>query len=145
MKNEADAFRRDRVIKAGGRAAWLEFSAADGELTDERWSRLRPQLEGEAAAELLSAEAFAAAQQELAAGEAAGFAAIEAAQAADPQLSQWRLHLDALSSALAGKNKLILDSKTSGRRRLFLGAPFNAEAAPAAAIQAPAVVLPEED
>jgi Cu+-exporting ATPase len=146
MKNEADAFQRDRVIKAGGRAAWLELSAGDGELTDERWSRLRDRLEGEAAAELLAAEAFAIGKQELAAGEAAGFALIEAAHSADPQLSQWRLHLDALSSALAGKKKLILDAKASGRRHLFLGSPFNAGSPLAPAmLTPPPAILEEED
>ncbi|HEX5500907.1 MAG TPA: protease modulator HflK, partial [Thermomicrobiales bacterium] len=145
MKNEADAFRRDRVIKAGGRAAWLEFSAGDDDLTDERWARLRPRLEGEAAAELLSAEAFAVARRERAAGEAAGFCLVEAAHATAPQLSQWRLHLDALAATLSGKKKLILDSKASGRRHLFLGAPFNAELPPGPAMLAPAAELPEDD
>lgn len=137
MKNEADAFRRDRVIKAGGRAAWQAFSAGGPELTDERWQRLRPQLEGEAAAELLAAEAFAIDRQERAAGEAAGFASLEAAHAAAPLLSEWRLHLDALSASLAGKKKLIFDSKASGRRHLFLGPPYNAELPPTPTVLAP--------
>ncbi|HVW37889.1 MAG TPA: SPFH domain-containing protein, partial [Pirellulales bacterium] len=142
MKNEADAFRRDRVIKAGGLAAWQEFSAGDAELTDERWERLRPQLDGEAAAELLAAEAFAIDKQERAAGEAACFASLEAAHASAPQLSEWRLFLDALSASLAGKKKLILDSKASGRRHLFLGPQSNAEFPPTPAMLAPP---PEED
>lgn len=144
MKNEADAFRRERVIKAGGRAAWQEFSSGGAELTDERWSLLRSQLEGEAAAELLAAEAFAVDQQERAAGEAASFASLVAAHAAAPQLSEWRLFLDALSAALAGKQKLILDSHPGGRRHLFLGAPFKAELSPEGALLAPAIP-PDED
>ena len=143
MKNEADAYRRDRVIKAGGRAAWQGFSAGGPELTDERWQRLRPQLEGEAAAELLAAEAFAIDKQERAAGEAAGFASLEAAHASAPQLSEWRMYLDALSASLAGKKKLILDSKASGRRHLFLGPQTNAEFPPTPAMFTPQT--PEED
>lgn len=143
MKNEADAFRRDRVIKAGGRAAWRELAAEGAELTDERWQRLRPKLEGEAAAELFSAEAFAVAAQERANGEAAGFSALQAAHASAPELSEWRMVSDALSAALPGKNKLILDARARGRRHLFFGRSFGLQSEPA--MLAPLEEPPEED
>ena len=135
-KNEADAYLRDRVIKAGGVAAWRELATSDGELTDERWSRLRAGLAGEAAGELAAAAAFADERQELAAGEAAGFSLVQAGHAAHPELTEWRMLYDALSAALAGKRKLVLDSHTGSRRHLFLGRPPG-EALPSIPVIAP--------
>ncbi|HVX12815.1 MAG TPA: cation-translocating P-type ATPase family protein [Pirellulales bacterium] len=122
-KNEADAYLRDRVIKAGGVAAWREVAAGSGEWTDERWSQLRPGLAGEAASELALAAASAEERQELAAGEAAGFLLVQAGHATNPELTEWRMLYDTLSAALAGKRKLILDNHTGSRRHLFLGRP----------------------
>lgn len=136
-KNEADALLRDRVIKAGGVAAWREMVGDEGELTDERWSRLQENLAGEAAAELAAAEASAHEQQELAAGEAAGFLQIEASHAANPQLTEWRMLYETLSSALAGKRKLIFDARTGSRRHLFLGGQPAATSPAIPAIAAP--------
>jgi regulator of protease activity HflC (stomatin/prohibitin superfamily) len=123
MKNEADAYQRQMVIGAGGLEAWRAWSSEETELTDEAWTRLRPQLEGEAAAEIAAAEAFADDQQQQAAGNAASFLLTEAAHSALPQLTEWRMFLDTLSAALPKKNKLILDAKSSGRRHLFFGLP----------------------
>jgi regulator of protease activity HflC (stomatin/prohibitin superfamily) len=122
-KNEADAYLRDRVIKAGGVAAWREVAAGAGEWTDEEWSRLRPSLAGEAANELAAAAASADEQRELAAGEAAGFLLVQAGHATNPELTEWRMLYDTLSAALAGKRKLILDNHNGSRRHLFLGRP----------------------
>jgi heavy metal translocating P-type ATPase len=122
-RNEADAFLRDRVIKAGGLAAWRELANDDGELTDERWLKLRPKLAGEAAGELAAAAAFANEQQEVAAGEAEGFLLVQSSHAAHPELTEWRMLYDAVSAALAGKRKLILDHSSGARRHLFLGPP----------------------
>ncbi len=55
LKNEAEAFYRDRVIKAAGEAAYQELSATAAVVDDDMWQRLRPELAGEAAAELNAA------------------------------------------------------------------------------------------
>jgi regulator of protease activity HflC (stomatin/prohibitin superfamily) len=123
MKNEAWAYHRDKVIKAGGIEAWQRLSRPGATLTEELWQELRPGLQGEAAAELHGAEAFAASQQEVAHGHAESFLATESARAVAPQLTDWRLVVDAVSEALAGKKKLILDRPAAGRRHLFLGSP----------------------
>jgi Cu+-exporting ATPase len=125
MKNEADADYRDKVVKAGGLEAWQELSASGGELTDELWDQLRPQLQGEASAAIASAEAFAAKKAHHAAGNADRFSLAEAAHAASPQLTEWRMYLETLQNAMPGKNKLILDSRAGGRRHLLLGWPRN--------------------
>lgn len=139
-KNEADGLLRDRVIKAGGLAAWRELTRDDGELTDERWSRLEGDLAGEASAELAAAEAWAAEQQELAAGDAASFLQVEASHAANPRLTEWRMLYETLASALAGKRKMIFDARTGSRRHLFLGNP------PAAASPAiPVIAAPVDE
>ena len=59
LKNEAEGFYRDRLIKAAGDEAYRELSAAGAEVNDELWQRLQPELAGEAAAELNVAQAFA--------------------------------------------------------------------------------------
>jgi len=120
-KNEADAFLRDRVIKAGGLAAWRELVRDEGELTDERWAGLQADLAGEAAGELAAAQAAAHEQQELAAGDAASFLEVQASHAANPRLTEWRMLYETLSAALAGKRKMIFDARTGSRRHLFLG------------------------
>jgi Cu+-exporting ATPase len=138
-KNEGDAYLRDRLIKAGGLAAWRELGAGDSELTDERWSRLQPELAGEAAANLAAASAFATEQEEMATGEAAGFVLLQSSHSAKPDLAEWRLLYDTLSAALAGKRKVILHAH-SGRRHLFIGGlPGNASPS------LPAILAPPTD
>jgi Cu+-exporting ATPase len=128
MKNEGDAYHRQMVIRAGGLAAWTKLSGATTELNEETWTALRPQLAGEAAAELAAAEALAEDGRQVAEGTAASFALSEAAHAANPQLTEWRLFLDALTTALPGKSKLILDGPSGGRRHLFYGFPKEKQA-----------------
>lgn len=123
MKNEADAYRRDKLIQAGGELAWREFSPETTELTDELWSKLRPALSGEAFAAITAAESFAVDRKALAAGDATAFLKQQAAHASQPRLTQWRLLMDTVSVALANKPKLLLDQSTDGRRHLFLGFP----------------------
>lgn len=123
MQNEADAYQRELVIKAAGLTAWRQLAAGQVELDSKSWQQLRPQLEGEVAAELLSAEAFALEQTETAAGDAAAFLLKQAAHATAPRLTEWRLLLDALGQTLPGKKKVILDGQASGRRHLLLGLP----------------------
>jgi len=123
LLNEADAEYRRQVILAGGTAAWRQLSQPKGELTPEVWSKLRGELTGEAAAGLLAAEAFATTRENEAAGEAAHYRQVEHAESAAPAETRWRLSVEAMSTALAGKPKLILDSKLAGRRHLLLAPP----------------------
>lgn len=123
LKNEGEAFYRDRVIKTAGDAGYQELSGTAAVIDDDMWQRLRPELAGEAAAELNTAQAFAAGKEQTAAGGAESFALVEAAHAAAPQLTEWRLFLEALGAALPGKDKLILDAPGGGRRHLLLGVP----------------------
>ncbi|HEV3003552.1 MAG TPA: cation-translocating P-type ATPase family protein [Pirellulales bacterium] len=139
-KNEADAYLRDRVIKAGGVAAWRELGGGDSELTDERWLRLQPELAGEAAAALAAASAFASEQEELATGEAAEFLLLQSSHSTKPELTEWRMLFDTLSAALTGRRKIILDSHRGARRHLFLGRSPN-EASPSL----PAILSPPPD
>jgi regulator of protease activity HflC (stomatin/prohibitin superfamily) len=127
LKNEGDRYRRQQLISAAGRNAWHELSSIQRELDDEQWAalwrKLSPQLAGEAAGKMNAARAFADEQEQLAAGEAVHFALQEAVHAENPHLTQWRLYVDALARALAGKKKLILDRSAAGRRHLMLGLP----------------------
>ncbi len=92
-------------------------------MTPALWQKLRVDLTGEAAAELLAAQAFSVSRENLASGDAAQYLMLQAAEAVAPQATQWRMLIDTASLALRGKAKLILDSSTSGRRHLLLGAP----------------------
>ena len=121
LKNEAEAYYRDRVIKAAGEAVYRELSVPGTKVDDQLWERLSTQLAGEASSEINAARAFADAQQHLATGDAESFALTEAAHAADPQITEWRMYMEALIETLPGKKKLILDSKGKGRRHLLLG------------------------
>jgi regulator of protease activity HflC (stomatin/prohibitin superfamily) len=123
MKNEADAYHRELLIHAAGVTAWQALAAADSKVDAKLWSGLRPELAGEAAAEINLAEAFAVEQQALAEGDAKQFLAKQAAQDGDSHLTQWRLFLEAIGEALSGKRKLILDPQGGGRRHLLLGLP----------------------
>jgi Cu+-exporting ATPase len=123
MANEANGYYRETVIKAGGRQAWQDLEASGSEVTEATWNALAGQLEGDAAREVLAAQAAAIDREETAAGEASQFLLAEAAQAGSPQLTRWRLLLDTLCQALPGKRKLLIDSPPGVRRHLLLGAP----------------------
>jgi regulator of protease activity HflC (stomatin/prohibitin superfamily) len=123
MGNEANGYYRETVIKAGGRKAWQDLEASGSEVTDATWNALQEHLEGDAAREVLAAQAEAIDRQETASGEAARFLLAEAAQAGSPQLTRWRLLLDTLCEALPGKRKLMIDSPPGVRRHLLLGTP----------------------
>ncbi len=123
MLNEADADYRQKVIAAAGRTAWEQLASGGAEVTEAWWSKLGDDVAGEAAAELRSAEASAIGRQNLAAGEASRFTQLQRAEAIAPQLTQWRLAIEATSAALRGKKKLIFDSSGTGRRHLLLGLP----------------------
>ncbi len=123
MKNEAEAYYRDKVIQAAGEEAWTELSTAGSEVDDDLWIKLREVLSGEASAEINAASAFAAEKEELATGDAASFALIENAHAAAPRLTEWRMFLDTLGEAMPGKKKIILDARSGGRRHLMIGLP----------------------
>jgi regulator of protease activity HflC (stomatin/prohibitin superfamily) len=121
LKNEADAFYRDRLIKAAGENAYRELSAGNVEADDALWTKLAAGVAGEAAAERNRARAWADDKQQLATGGAEAFALLEAAHAGQPELTEWRAYIEALSAALPGKKKLVLDSQLAGRRHLLLG------------------------
>jgi len=123
MKNEAEAYYRDKVIKAAGETAWAELSAAGSEVDEALWTKLRAVLSGEASAEINAASASAIEQEELATGGAQSFALIKNAHAAAPRLTEWRMFIEALSEAMPGKKKIILDARSGGRRHLMIGLP----------------------
>ena len=123
MKNEAEAYYRDKVIQAAGEEAWRELSAAGSEVDDDLWRRLREVLSGEASTEINAAAAFAAEKEELATGDAKSFALVENAHSAAPRLTEWRMFLETLAEAMPGKKKIILDARTGGRRHLMIGLP----------------------
>ena len=91
MKNEAWAYHRDKVIKAGGIEAWQRLSRPGATLTEELGKSFARDCKARPPAELHAAEAFAATQQEVAHGNAESFLATEAAHAAAPQMTDWRL------------------------------------------------------
>ena len=87
------------------------------------WKSLQTELAGQAAAALNDAHGFAEQRILLAEGDSDRFRLRQAAHADSPALTEWRLYVDALSAALPGKQKLILDSASGGRRHLMLGFP----------------------
>ena len=123
MRNEGDAYRRDKLIQTAGEAAWRELSKDGCELNDEMWNKLQSSLAGEAVSELNGARAFAADREQTAAGDAAGFSLQQAAHAAAPRITEWRLFMDTWGESLAGKRKLVLDRDAAGRRHMLLGLP----------------------
>jgi Cu+-exporting ATPase len=127
MHNEAQAYSRQRLIEAAGKSAWRELAQIDSDLTDAEWAQLweqlQSQLAGEAAASLNTAQAFAAEQTGRAQGDAASFHRHVAARRTEPRLTEFRLYLETLESAMPGKSKLILDRQHLGRRHLLLGLP----------------------
>jgi Cu+-exporting ATPase len=126
LENEAEAYYRDRVIKAAGEAAYRELASAGAQIDDALWTRLDTQLAGEASAEIHAARGFAEEKQQQAVGEAERFALVETAHGSAPQLTEWRMFLETLSQAFPGKKKLILGGKGGGRRHLLLGLRQNA-------------------
>ncbi len=128
MRNEADADHRDKVIKAGGQAAWEHIAVPNTKLTDSLWKQISSELDGEAAAHVLAAQAYAIEKEELATGQADSFLRTEQAHASNPGLTKWRFLLNTITNALPGKKKLILDPKTPGRRHLLLGTPDSLDA-----------------
>jgi Cu+-exporting ATPase len=126
MRNEAEAYYREQLIRAAGENAWQKL-AADGhrQLDDEGWlalwNSMQPQLAGDAAVEINSAHAAVARQRGRAEGEAEGFLTKLAARATHPQLTEFRLFLETLKASLPGKRKLVLDQRHGGRRHLLLG------------------------
>lgn len=123
MRNEAEAYRRNRLIFAAGKEAWEELAGSDVELDDALWMRLQERLAGEAVSELNSAKAFSNSQLEDAAGRAASYASLREARNEEPGLTEWRLYIETMAQAMSRKPKLILDGPERGRRHLLLGAP----------------------
>ncbi|MGE0759987.1 MAG: cation-translocating P-type ATPase family protein [Pirellulaceae bacterium] len=123
MKNEADAYYREQLIRAGGARAWQSLAGGSAELSDGQWSALRETLTGDAFGELKAAEAFAELQTAVAGGDAQSFLDQNAARAADPALTEWRLLMETVESTLAGRQKIVLDPHGKGRRHLLLGLP----------------------
>ena len=141
MKNEGESYRRDKLIQAGGETIWRELSAESAGLSSDQWKKMRPELAGEAFVEITAAESFAQERRAAAAGDASAFAMEQIAQAAAPQLAQWRLFMDTVSTALADKPKILLDRTADGRRHLFLGFPRNL---PPPMVSPPERVNPDE-
>jgi hypothetical protein len=123
MNNEADTYRRDKLIQTGGEAVWRELTSDCRDVDDAVWNKLRDKLAGEIAVELNAARAFAVDREQTAAGEAAGFTLRQAAHSAAPELAAWRLFMDVWTESLTGKRKLILDRAATGRRQVLLGLP----------------------
>jgi membrane protease subunit HflK len=127
MGNEAQAYYREKLIKAAGESAWRELGAATHPLDDDDWAaywtRWKPQLAGEASATINSAQAFADQRTCRAQGDAASFHRKLAVHQSQPRLTELRMFLDALSATMPGKPKVILDRRFGGRRQLFLGLP----------------------
>jgi HflK protein len=90
--NQAEAYANERVPKAKGEAEALKLRA-------EAWSRTRT---------------------DEATGDAERFRLIEAAHRRAPQVTEIRLHLQAVEKALAPRKKLILNRRGGGRRQMLL-------------------------
>jgi len=75
---------------------------------------------GQAAARLRAAAGYSTGRRNRAAGDASRFTQAEAAFSAAPQLHQTRLYLETMEEILPGKNKMIVDSNSKGRRNLYL-------------------------
>lgn len=123
MRNEADTYRRDKLIQTAGETAWRELPAESSELDDQTWNKLRSNAAGEVSAELNSAYASAIDREEQATGEAAAFLKRQSAHAAAPSLVEWRMLMDIWGESLSGKRKLLLDRAAPGRRQILLGLP----------------------
>jgi regulator of protease activity HflC (stomatin/prohibitin superfamily) len=123
MNNEADTYRRDKLIQAAGEQAWRELSSSPSELTDARWESLRASLTGEAYGDITAAQSYAQQQTTLALGDARSFVERHAAHQKDPRLTEWRLFMDTVGVGLANRPKLLLDRPGEARRHLLLGVP----------------------
>ena len=138
LKNEAQAYYRDKVINAAGQTAWRMLAATADPLDDEGWNRLwsqlQPALAGEAAARVNGAAcARLTTRSSGPQGEATSFQEKMAARETNPELTELRLFLETLQASLPGKRKLILDPRHGGRRHLVLGWP-SGRPPPAAAV-----------
>jgi Cu+-exporting ATPase len=126
MQKEAIAYYQQQILTAAGDAVLEKLSQSDGGVNDAVWKdQLRDHLSGEAAGELLKAEAQRTERRNKATGEAASFRKRQAAHARAPELSELRLYLDTIQATLADEDKLILDPAAAGRRQLFLANPEN--------------------
>jgi membrane protease subunit HflK len=75
---------------------------------------------GLAASMIEEAEADRLTRTERASGEADSFLARQAARAVSPSLTDLRLYAETISSALRGREKVVLDPSPGHRRQLFL-------------------------
>jgi len=89
--NEAEGYRNEQVALARGRAE----------------------------ARVLDAEAYRIGRATRAQGDAARFVQLEAAWRSAPGPNASRLYLETMEEILPGRRKLILDSKSGGRRALY--------------------------
>jgi regulator of protease activity HflC (stomatin/prohibitin superfamily) len=91
---------------------------AEAFAAERRWSAV-----AEAQARRDEAATAAHGMQTRAEGDRLAFLARQQAHAARPDLTEFRLLWDALGSAFAGRSKLILDPRASGRRHVWLADP----------------------
>ena len=115
-RNEAEAYRNDILPRARGQA---------GKIAQE-------------------AEAYKAQVVDLAEGEAKSFLAVYEAYKASPEVTGWRLYLDAVDEVLRKSSRVIIDSSGKGVSSLLPVLPIDATKGPAAPQPAPGaeVVLP---
>lgn len=95
---------------------------------------------GQAEARLAASEGYRAGRTNRAEGDAARFQLFEARQRLHPGVTATRLYLETMDEILPGRKKLILDSKTGGKRTLYsiedgvllpnMGAPIQAAPPP---------------
>jgi len=123
MRNEADAFRRDALISAGGATAWKLLGPSQAALQPTQWQLLRSNLAGDAAALLNAAEADAIAREASSAAKADDFTRRSMAAAGNFDLVAWRLYTNSIGRMLANKHKLIMDDQPGSRRQIWLGMP----------------------
>ncbi|CAN5715573.1 hypothetical protein BH23PLA1_BH23PLA1_15300 [soil metagenome] len=83
---------------------------------------------GQSNAHLQAAEADRESQVTRASGETDAFRALQETRASAPALTDHQLYWDAIASALAGKNKVLLDPEQAGRRRHLIVPDFPIDA-----------------
>ena len=104
-----------------------------------------PQAKGRAEAMKLEAEAWSRTRIDRAAGDAKRFGSVETAHRRAPQVTEIRLHLEAVEKALAPREKLVLNGRGAGRRQMLLldAAGLKLQGGPTPAQQA-VPLFPEE-